>query len=67
MIWKIFFLSTYIYVKDVINEKKKRCFLQQEKNTGIPVGGGASIFLSTGTGTFSLGTTFLRTSGTLEK
>jgi len=34
-------------------------FLQQEQTTDIPLAGGASIFLGTGTGTFSLGTAFL--------
>lgn len=47
--------------------KKKNIFLQQEQTTDIPLAGRASIFLGTGTGTFSLGTAFLGTSGTSEK
>lgn len=41
--------------------------MQQEQTTDIPFAGGATIFLDTGTGTFSLGTAFLWTSGTSEK
>lgn len=57
------FLSTCIYIKDGIT-KSVFC---KEQTTDIPFAGGASIFLGTGTGTFSLGTAFLWTSGTLEK
>lgn len=48
-------------------ECSKKAFLQQVKTADIPFAGGATIFLDTGTGTFSLGTAFLWTSGTLEE
>lgn len=46
-----------IYVKDGMHQES--IFLQQEKTTDIPFAGGATIFLDTGTGTFSLGSAFL--------
>lgn len=48
-----------IYVKDGMQQKSFFFFLQQEQTTDIPFAGGATIFLDTGTGTFSLGTAFL--------
>lgn len=41
-------------------------FLQVDQTTDIPLAGGASTFLGTGTGTFSFGAAFLWTSGTLK-
>ena len=39
--------------------QQKKHVLQQEETTDIPLAGGASGFLGTRTGTFSLGTAFL--------
>lgn len=59
----IFYQHAYILKM----EYSKKSIFCKEQTTDIPFAGGASIFLGTGTGTFSLGTAFLRTSGTLEK